>query len=360
MMRGPRNSAPPILLASVVLLPNLVLLTSLPTAAQVNRVVILKVDGLPEGLLERYTFSEQYTGPERSIGQRPQPSDPSWSDLAGTGLNGQPSAGQFSARSSPASSPPLPSISQIFGKDGTWFDNFYVRGLSLSAPSWSLLDTGRHLEIRGNAEYDRYTLRVFDYLNFFPFYLGYAMQRHADMPGVALLDERAAPLLIDRFSASERYQSFQLLQRGVRWSTLKSSLTTKFTSRSFKELFDEWQTGFSMSSSVNDQMERELLMKLNDPRVKYLDYFTGEFDHVAHLTPDRLAQLRTLQAIDALVGRVASAIAVSPMADTTALVLVSDHGMNTSEGVYSQGYSLLDWLASDAGGGHHVMTNRHP
>ena len=68
-------------------------------------------------------------------------------------------------------------------------ENFYVRGMSLSAPSWSLLDTGRHLQIRGNVEYDRYTLRVYDYLNFLSFYFGYPISRHIDMPGVELLDD---------------------------------------------------------------------------------------------------------------------------------------------------------------------------
>jgi hypothetical protein len=104
----------------------------------------------------------------------------------------------------------------------------YVRGLSLSAPSWSLLDTGRPLEIRGNAEWDRYTLRVHDYLNFFPFYLGYAASRRVDMPGVELLDDARVPLLIDRFPYEQQYQSFQLLQRGVRWTTLQSALSATF------------------------------------------------------------------------------------------------------------------------------------
>src|SRR5437588_12882939 len=151
--------------------------------AETNRVVIIKVDGLPERLIERYAA---------------EPAD---------------GARQGHSR--------LPWIQHVFGKNGTWMENFYVRGLSLSAPSWSLLDTGRHLEIRGNAEFDRYTLRGYDYLNFFPFYLGYAMKRHADMPGAELLDENHLPLLIDRFRPEEVYQSFQLLQRGVRWQTLQ-------------------------------------------------------------------------------------------------------------------------------------------
>jgi len=288
---------------------------------ETNRVVIIKVDGLPERLIERYAA-------ESADGAR-----------------------QGRSR--------LPWIQHVFGKNGTWLENFYVRGLSLSAPSWSLLDTGRHLEIRGNAEFDRYTLRGYDYLNFFPFYLGYAMNRRADMPGVELLDEHRVPLLIDRFTPDERYQSFQLLQRGVRWQTLEASLKGKF-GRPLKDLFDEWQTGFSMTSSVNEQTERELLANLRNPAVHYLDYFTGEFDHTAHLTNDRVAQFHVIEELDALIGRVWAAIAASPLARTTALIVVSDHGMNTTEGVYSQGFNLVDWLNGAEGGAHHVLMNRHP
>src|SRR5258706_3010429 len=154
----------------------LALLACLPVTAEVNRVVILKVDGLPERLVERYTAE--------------------------------------SADAGRAGHSRLPWIQHVFEENGTWMENFYVRGLSLSAPSWSLLDTGRPLEIRGNIEYDRYTLRANDYLNFFPFYVSYAMSRQVDMSGVELLDEQGVPLLIDRFPYGQRFQSFQLLQRG--------------------------------------------------------------------------------------------------------------------------------------------------
>jgi hypothetical protein len=300
--------------------PRMVLLAALcalPLAAAVDRVVIIKVDGLPQRLIEQYTRASGREGPR------------------------------------------LPRIADIFGRDGVAVENFYSRGLSLSAPSWSLLDTGRHLEIHGNVEYDRYTLRAWDYLNFFPFYVGYALSRRVDMPGAEWLDQQGIPLLIDRFPYQQRYQSFQLLQRGIRWSTLQSSLKGEF-GRPVKELFDEWQTGFSMSDSVNQATERDVLRELKDPRVRYLDYFTGEYDHVAHLTPDRVAQAHVLESLDALVGRLWDAIQASPLAATTALVLVSDHGMNTQEHVYSQGYNLVDWFNSSAGGAHHVITDRHP
>jgi hypothetical protein len=284
-------------------------------AGQVDRIVVIKVDGLPEALLERYTRE---------------------------------------------ASPRLQNIADVFGRNGTWLDNFYVRGLSLSAPSWSMLDTGRHLEIHGNVEYDRYTLRPFDYLNFFPFYVGYAVSKRVDMAGVEFLDQQGVPLLIDRFPYQERYQGIQLLQRGVRWSTLQSSLQSKFTGRPLKDMFDEWQTGFSMSRGLYEATERDVMREISGTTVRYLDYFSGEYDHVAHLTGDELSQLNVLNSLDQLVGRVSRAIEQSPWPDTTALVLISDHGMNTAKDIYSQGFNLVDWFNSAAGGAHHVITDRHP
>ncbi len=297
------------------------LLSCVAGLAQVNRVVIIKVDGLPDRLVERYV-NENAKKPHEGHSM-------------------------------------LPWIAHVFRDNGVWMENFYARGLSLSAPSWSELDTGHHLEVRGNAEYDRYTLRVYDYMNFFPFYVGNARDRMADMPGVAQLDENHVPLLIDRFPRNERYQSFELYQRGVRWMTLEEGLKDTFR-KPPRDLLDEWVTGFGVESSVNQGTEKELIQKLADPNVHYLDYFTGDFDHTAHLTNDPLAQRNVIQRVDALVGRIWAAIQSSPLASTTLLVMVSDHGMNTSQTVYSQGYNLIDWFNSAQGGGHHVLTNRHP
>lgn len=289
---------------------------------RIQRVVILKVDGLPDHLLEQ--FVKQDGGPGRDGHSR------------------------------------LPWIQHVFAQNGVWMENFYVRGLSLSAPSWSLLDSGRHLQIRGNVEYDRYTLRAYDYLNFFPFYFGYAASKHVDMPAAELLDESGVPLLVDRFPYEQRFQAPQLLQRGLRLKSLPGALKRAVAASSPKDFLDEWQIGLPWAGSWYRQNEADLIRSLRDPQVRYLDYFTGEYDHVAHLTADPVSQLHAIENLDALVGRVWNAIVASPLGSSTALVLVSDHGMNTSEKIFSQGLNLVDWFNSAAGGAHHVLTNRHP
>ena len=285
--------------------------------AQTKRLVIVKCDGLPYDVVDRFVRER----------------DP----RTGKSL--------------------LPWINHIFYERGARLANFYVRGMSLSAPSWSLLDTGQHLQIKGNVEFDRYTLHSYDYLNFFPFYMNTARGSRIDMPAAEVLDSIGVPLLVDAYPHNESYVTFSLFQRGPRYMTLGNSLQNRFK-KSPKELFDEWTMGFDMRNAVADQLLRELVEKLANPQIRYLDLFIADFDHVAHHNNDDQSHLFVLKQMDATLGEVWTAIQKSPMAEQTALVMVSDHGFNTDQSVYSQGYNLVKLLGSPGGGGHHVITKR--
>ena len=251
----------------------------------------------------------------------------------------------------------LPWINHIFYQRGARLSNFYVRGMSLSAPSWSLLDTGQHLQIKGNVEFDRYTLRSYDYLNFFPLYIGGIVGARVDMPAVEILDSLGLPMLVDAYAHDERYMTLSLFLRGPRYSTLQSGLQNKFR-RPPKEIFDEWTMGLEMRNVLTDQMVREVIDRINNPKIKYADLFLADFDHIAHHNNDTESQTFVLKQMDSIIGQVWTAIQKTPQANETALVLISDHGFNTDDKVYSQGYNLVKLLGSRAGGGHHVITKR--
>lgn len=254
----------------------------------------------------------------------------------------------------------LPWVKHVFYENGARLNNFYVRGMSLSAPSWSMIDTGQHLQIKGNVEFDRLTLHAYDYLNFIPFYFENVMQQHVDMPGVEVLDELGTPLLIDAYPHDERYQGFQTYQRGVHWMTFKKSVKTRLERfRGTQEVIDEWTVnGLELRNFIQDQLERELIEKLSDPKVRYLDYYTTDVDHRTHHNRDRESQLAAIREVDATLGRIWTGIQKSSLAKSTVLVLVSDHGTNTDPNIISQGYNLVKLLGSAAGGGHHVITKR--
>jgi hypothetical protein len=309
-----RNLLAKIFLLALLLVP--AAQTAQPPAA---RVVILKVDGLNADLLFK-TMSRRNPATGKSL---------------------------------------MPWFEEIFTRHGVIFDNFFTRGISLSAPSWSMLDTGHHLIIKGNVEYDRYTGRVYDYLNFFPFYLGYARSREVDMPSVRVLDEADIPLLIDAFPYDRRYQSFQLFQRGVQWKILKQSLTQRLSTHVLLSLLEDPQGSLGLGEGLEQATEIEVKRGLLGNRMEYLDFFTGDIDHAAHSINDPQVLTDELKRLDALAGRLWNAIQDGPMAQQTLFVVVSDHGMNNVPAIYSQTFSLPDLLNSTEGGAHHVITNRH-
>src|SRR2546428_11887841 len=182
---------------------------SITTTAQTKRVVAIKVDGLPYEPVERFAHER----------------DP----LTGKSL--------------------LPWFDHIFFQNGTRIANFYVRGMSLSAPSWSLVDTGQHLQIKGNVEFDRSTLHTYDYLNALSFYLKQAGRGNVDMPGTEVLDSVGVPILMDAYDNYQRLPGSQLYGRGARLMTLINAAHSKFLSNP-RELATEFVTGLDMKNPV--------------------------------------------------------------------------------------------------------------
>src|SRR6185295_12518242 len=172
----------------VVTLIFILLLFPVLAASQTKRLVVIQYDGLPYEVVDRFARERD------------------------------PRTGKSQ----------LPWVDYIFYQRGTRLANFYVRGMSLSAPSWSLINTGQHLQIKGNVEFDRYTMQTYDYLNFIPFYVQATIGRRIDMQGVEVLDSLGIPQLPDAFPRNERYSSFSLFQRGPRYMTFGEALQNRF------------------------------------------------------------------------------------------------------------------------------------
>ena len=295
----------------------LVLACTIPAFAQTKRVVVVKVDGLPYELIERFVHErDAVTGKSQ-----------------------------------------LPWFDYIFFQNGSRVTNFYVRGMSLSAPSWSMVDTGQHLQIKGNVEFDRDILHTYDYLNFLPFIVKQGTRGNVDMPGTEVLDSVGVRLLVDAYDNYERNVSSQLYGRGANIAVLQSAAQAQFLKNPV-QVAGDFIFGFDSRNIIYNQTERELEQKLSDPRVRYLDIMTMSFDHIAHHNNDRDSHLGVLRDLDAMLGRIWTAIQKTPLASETALIIVSDHGFNTDEHVISQGFNLVKLLASSSGGGHHVITKR--
>lgn len=252
----------------------------------------------------------------------------------------------------------LPWVEEVFYKNGTRVPNFYTRGMSLSGPSWGQLDTGQRAQIKGNVEFDRFTLHAYDYLNFLPYYLDYGRNKKVDMPAVEVMDQLKIPLLCDAFPVEERYTAQQLYQRGYDWAVIASGFVNMIP-RDTADLIDEWTIGFNFRKMTVDQVERDIEGKLiKSPEINYYDYYDTSFDHVSHHNNDAESRVVPLRQLDRTIGRIWTSIQSSGRADETAFVIVSDHGFNADEKVYSQGFNLVKLLAARTGGGHHVITKR--
>src|SRR5260370_33492408 len=116
--------------------------------------------------------------------------------------------------------------------------------------------------------------------------------------------------MMARFPYPSNKQSYQLFHGGVRWEKLPHAFQHRF-SRPIRDLLDEWTIGFEIGSSVEQEIERELMEKLADPGIQYLDYFTADYDHVAHATPDSGAQRLALGRTHPLIRRVWTSIEAS-------------------------------------------------
>lgn len=294
------------------------LLAAAAAAQGVKRVVVIKIDGLPGYYVDQFVKEKD------------------------------PETGKSV----------LPWIEEVFYKNGSRVPNFYTRGMSLSGPSWGQIETGQHLQIRGNVEYDRYTLHAYDYLNFFPFYMDYGLGKKVDMPAVEVLDQLETPLLFDVFPFEKRYISNQLYQRGNRWEILAGGFI-KLYPGNVSDFIDEWTLGLEFRKVTVSESERDIIASVvKQPEIDYYDYYDANFDHLSHHNSDTPTRLGDLKQLDRTIGRIWNAIRGSSRYDETALILVSDHGFNSEEKVYSQGFNLVNVLGSPAGGGHHVITKR--
>ena len=289
------------------------------TAQGLKRLVIVKIDGLPNESVDRYVKKRD------------------------------PATGKSM----------LPWFDEIFYKNGSRVENFYTRGISLSGPAWGMIDTGQHMQVKGNVEFDRFTLQTYDYLRFFAFYLDNYLKKRADMPAAEVMDQLKIPLLVDMFPFEKRYHSGQLYQRDNHWMGNLGAGFVGLFPRDRTDLLNEYSMGFEFLSMTVRQNEREIAERvITWPQIDYFDYFDPGFDHVLHDNNDEESRLIELKKIDLTLGRFWTGIQGSSRKDETALILVSDHGFNGEKGVFSQGFNLVTMLTNASGGGHHVMTKR--
>ncbi len=117
---------------------------------------------------------------------------------------------------------------------------------------------------------------------------------------------------IDRFRYAQVYQSFQLFQRGVRLDHPEGNSGPPVLFQSSVLDYRKWDGSITRQPCSRSRWKPNWRQKLGDPRVLYLDFFTGDIDHEGHATNDPAALLDSMKRLDALAGRIWTCIQEEP------------------------------------------------
>lgn len=293
--------------------------TSQREPRQPLRLVMIKVDGLPPPVVERW-ISQTNPRTGRSV---------------------------------------LPWIEKLFFSNGIRVENFYTTGASVSSPSWFVLDTGQPPMIHGNIEFDRNTGQVNDFLNILSFHYQAARSQAVYPPTVETLDALGIPLLSDAFAFERRETGIQLFRRGSSFlEFLKIGLGPIQTPNTpVTERIGDLMFGVDYPRAFKLTTQATFLNALKNPEIRYADFYNPSFDKHIHDDIDPQSILGQLQELDTMLGQTYAALVESGSLDRTILVVVSDHGTTfDSQGRYSQGINLVNYLRRSEFGGHHVLT----
>lgn len=286
-----------------------------------TRVIVLKVDGLPQAAADAYV-------------------------------------NRIDARTGRSE---LPWMRYLFYEGGVRVANFYSRGISLSEPAWAIVDTGQHSIIKGNFEVDRHTGDSADHLSFVGFNFDVIKKRRLYPAGVEALDACRVPLVSDAFAFEERETGMQLLRRGSRFYELLKVGLGPFRGGSMVERAGDLLVGLNYHKVWAEVIERKFVEAVRNPTIRYADLYWPYIDEAIHDDNSDAGILAALKEFDGVLGRTQQAIADSGAADRTVLVVVSDHGATyDGEGRYSQGIRLTSYLEQPAFGAHHAMLRGGP
>lgn len=120
-------------------------------------------------------------------------------------------------------------------------------------------------------------------------------------------------MLSDHYPYSQQFQGIQLFQRGLRWTTLGYGLEHRLSKDWVLSVLEEPQAGFGLAEGLNEETITEMLAKIQGNQALYLDYFSGDFDHISHATSSPEILYKELQKLDALVGRIWTAVEATPL-----------------------------------------------
>jgi hypothetical protein len=315
-----------------------------------KRLVLIKVDGLPPALLAAAAL------PERD-------------DL----VNRLAYAGEFRHavalfRQQTGRPIILPNIRKYFFQEGVVCENMFSATLTLSASSWSVIDTGQPSVIKKQAAFSRETGYLRSYLDGFRDTLD-AVKRHGEKTSAVWnLDQVGVSLMLDAYDFQRTWTSPQMYSRiangeqlflmGRKWLTNQQHGAMDIARSHLSRLVTGIDYAAFNQETAAEMAARKILERDLTGQEPY-DYVSPYFtllDHQQHVDPHPTNLIRWLVKLDGLVGEIFQAVERSQRRDDTVVAMVSDHGSDIQPGQTAFSFPITRLFRTPLFGGHTVTT----
>ncbi|MCS6804170.1 MAG: alkaline phosphatase family protein [Acidobacteriota bacterium] len=315
-----------------------------------NRLIVIKVDGLPPDLLAAAAF------PERD-------------DL----LKRLPYAEEFRRAvhlfyQQTGRESIMPNARRYFFEQGVVCENMFASTLTLSAASWSVIDTGQPSVIKKHGTFSRDTGYLRSHLDGFRDTWDALRYRGEKTSAVWMLDQIGVSLMLDAFDFQRTWTSPQIYQRlgnseqlflmGKKWLTndqrgvkdiVRSHLSRLATGIDYTEFNQE----VAAEMTAIKVLERDLT---GQERYDYLSPYFTLMDHQQHVDPHPDNLIHWLVKLDGLIGRIFEAVERSQRRDETVVAMISDHGSDIKPGQVAFSLPITRLFRTPLFGSHTVTT----
>lgn len=262
----------------------------------------------------------------------------------------------------------LPNLTHYFSRQGIRCE-MRSSTLTLSGPSWAVIDTGQPGIVKTNSYFNRYSGLLRNYLDQFREVYGLALGQTKRTTALWQLDLLGIPVMADAFPPRRTWQSIQLYCRerpveqiaeiakvlagagektGNPLKILRNHLKAKVYSPDYQELSDQVMVNILAEKIRRTDPDGK-------PAYEFLSVLLTALDHQLHVDPDYHILMHWFTKIDGWLGKIMDAVLAGPASDRSLVVIVSDHGLDFDPGRTCYSLPVNGWLREPVLGGHTIF-----
>jgi hypothetical protein len=262
----------------------------------------------------------------------------------------------------------LPNFQTYFFQEGVRTRTMYSGTLTLSTPSWAMIDTGQPSIVKTNSDFNRFSGRLIFYLDQVRESRDLLLKGAGKTTALWQLDLLGVPILIDAFPPDRSWTAIQpyyrqrphdqlshmgryLVTRGQPgrnpFSLLRRHLKGTVHDLDYPEKNDE----------VVAKLAARKVLERVEGRERH-DVISAAFftiDHQIHLDADYRNILTWLIQLDSWIGEIMAAVQSSGRSRDTLVAIASDHGLDFDPVHINYAFPINRWLRDPRFGAHNTL-----